>query len=191
MSGRLLLALLFLPLLAHSAHITDKLLAGMYAKPSDQEQPVRLLPSGTPVEILAQKGEFLDVKLVDDSTGWVEKRLITETTPANVRLLELQSKYRQLQGRLEAAEQRFDKRKELATEKVLTPNTLVKGVQAGTGMFKTDHELPVSIERLKNEQGIGFIARLGIISVSLIAAVFLGGYIQDRRQLKKHGGFRI
>ena len=185
------MVLLCLPLLAHSAHITDKLLAGMYAKPTDQEQPVRLLPSGTPVEILAKKGELLNVKLVDDSTGWVEKRLITETIPANVRLLELQSKYRQLQGRLEAAEARLDKQQKLVVEKLPAPSALLKDAQLSTEMSKIGHELPASTERSKNEQGLGFIALLGITVISLVGGVFLGVYLQDRRQLKKHGGFRI
>ncbi|MBV1951201.1 MAG: TIGR04211 family SH3 domain-containing protein [Cycloclasticus sp.] len=191
MLARLLMVLLCLPLLAHSAHITDKLLAGMYAKPSDQEQPVGLLPSGTPVEVLAQKGEFLNIKLVDESTGWVEKRLITETIPANVRLLELQSKYRQLQGRLEVAEQRLNKQQKLVVEEPPAASALLKGVELSTDRSKVGYELLAPTERSKSKQGLGFITLLGITVISLIAGVFLGVYIQDRRQLKKHGGFRI
>jgi SH3 domain protein len=107
MLKRLFFLLLMLPMSAYCAHITDKLLAGMYAQPNSAEQPVQLLPSGTPVELLTEQKGFVKVQLVDGKTGWVEKRFLSEEKPAKVRLLALQSKYRQLQGKLDALEKKL------------------------------------------------------------------------------------
>jgi Bacterial SH3 domain. len=105
MLKRFLFLLLFLPVIVNAAHITDKLLAGMYVKPNNTEQPIELLPSGTPIELIGEARGFVKVQLVDGKTGWVEKRFISEQKPAKVRLLSLQSKYRQLQEKLDRAEE--------------------------------------------------------------------------------------
>ncbi len=47
-----------------AAHITDKLLAGIYPQPNVNGEPLKLLPSGTPVELKAEKDGFVNVVLV-------------------------------------------------------------------------------------------------------------------------------
>jgi SH3 domain protein len=92
---------------AQGARITDKLLAGLYAEPDTAGQPVRVLPSDTPLERLEQRGEFTRVRLGDGDEGWVENRFITDEKPARVMLLELQAKNSQLQQQLDAAERQL------------------------------------------------------------------------------------
>lgn len=92
--------LIFAPVLLQAAHITDKLLAGMYAEPSSAGAPIKLLPSGTPVELQTEKAGFVKILLVDGQTGWVEKRFLSDEKPSKVRLLALQSKYRQQQAKI-------------------------------------------------------------------------------------------
>lgn len=83
-------------------YITDKLLAGFYAEPDAETQPLRALTSGTPMEILERQGAFSRVRLGDNSEGWVENRFITAEKPAKVRLLELQAKNAELLRRHDA-----------------------------------------------------------------------------------------
>ena len=101
--GRNLLVLLILMLSTatiRGAHITDKLLAGLYENPDGTEDPISLLTSGTPLEILARQGDYAQVRLGDDRTGWVEARFISEEKPAKARLLEAQAKNAELQRQL-------------------------------------------------------------------------------------------
>lgn len=95
---------------AQGARITDKLLAGFYAEPDNSTQPIRVLPSDTPLERLEKKGSFTRVRLGDGSEGWVESRFITDEKPARIMLLELQAKNSQLQQQLRAAEQQLKAR---------------------------------------------------------------------------------
>jgi SH3 domain protein len=92
-----LLAVLF-PLLlvgiAHSAHITDKLVVGLYAAPKIEGTPLQLLSSGMPLEVLRRKDGFAEVRLGDDQTGWVEADYVTEEKPAKAMLLETQARLR-------------------------------------------------------------------------------------------------
>lgn len=87
-----------------SAHITDKLLAGFYGQPDTASQPLKVLPSGTPVETLRKQAGFTRVRLGDNSEGWVESRYISDSKPAKVMLLELQAKHGQMKQQLRQAE---------------------------------------------------------------------------------------
>ena len=90
-----LLALLLVGV-AHGAHITDKLVVGVYSEPNVEGTPLRLIASGTPLEVLNVGQEFSEVRLADETRGWVESRYITEEKPAKAMLLETQAKLRQM-----------------------------------------------------------------------------------------------
>lgn len=95
---RLLILWLALSLLAagHAAHITDKLVVGLYPEPKAEGTPLQLLSSGTPLEVLREQGGFAEVRLADDQTGWVEAGYVTEEKPAKAMLLETQARLRQM-----------------------------------------------------------------------------------------------
>ena len=88
--------LFILALSAQAAHITDKLVIGLHEKPSLEGEPVQLLASGTPVEVLEKQGDVLKVRLADDTQGWVEAGYVTEEKPASMMLLEAQAELHQL-----------------------------------------------------------------------------------------------
>jgi len=79
---------------ASAAHITDKLVVGLYAQPAEEGSPLQLLSSGTPLEVLQRKAGFSEVRLADDTRGWVASSYVTEEKPAKVMLLEAQAKLR-------------------------------------------------------------------------------------------------
>ena len=94
-----ILTLLFCGVLAGSAlgaHITDKLVVGMYAQPSPEGSPLKLLSSGTPIEVLQQKDGYTQVRLADETEGWVASSYVTEEKPAKAMLLETQARLRQM-----------------------------------------------------------------------------------------------
>lgn len=79
-----------------AAHITDKLVVALYPAPNAEGQPLQLLSSGTPLEVLDRESGFAQVRLGDDTTGWVEAGYVTEEKPARAMLLETQAKLRQM-----------------------------------------------------------------------------------------------
>lgn len=81
---------------AGAAHITDKLVAGMYAEPGAEGAPLNLLSSGTPLEVLQRRDGFVEVRLANDQTGWVEAAYVTEEKPAKAMLLETQARLRHM-----------------------------------------------------------------------------------------------
>lgn len=91
---------LFLLLIASgpvsAAHVTDKLVAGVYAEPGGEGSPLRLVSSGTPLEVLSRKDGYAEVRLADDTKGWIDASYVTDEKPAKAMLLETQAKLRQM-----------------------------------------------------------------------------------------------
>ncbi len=112
MTAELRLACLLMTLLAapwaSAAHITDKLLAGLYEQPASGLQPLKLLPSGTPVEVLERKTNFQRIRLDDGTEGWVNASYVTEEKPAKAMLLESQARVIDLERQLAAVPQPND-----------------------------------------------------------------------------------
>lgn len=89
------LLLLCLPTLAVAAHVTDKLVVGLYDEAGAQGTPLRLLSSGTPLEVLNRQDDWVEVRVADDARGWLEARYVTDEKPARAMLLETQARLRQ------------------------------------------------------------------------------------------------
>ena len=213
MFKRIFLLLMLWPIVGNGAHITDKLLAGMYAAPNKTEQPIQLLPSGTPVELIGEQKDFVKVQLVDGKTGWVEKRFLSEEKPAKVRLLALQSKYRQLQGKLDEAEKRMTALDQPVELPKVNREEQQPNVELQDALLKANNEvlqLKEQINQLEEvkvgvdglvepkiaktvgEEGVASLLIVSLLFViAVMAGVYAGMRIQDKRQLKKHGGFRI
>lgn len=213
MFKRIILLLMLWPIVGNSAHITDKLLAGMYAAPNKTEQPIQLLPSGTPVELIGEQKDFVKVQLVDGKTGWVEKRFLSEEKPAKVRLLALQSKYRQLQGKLDEAEKRMTALDQPVELPKVNREEQQPNVELQDALLKANNEvlqLKEQINQLEevkvgvdglvepkiaktvSEEGVASLLIVSLLFViAVMAGVYAGMRIQDKRQLKKHGGFRV
>lgn len=83
-----------------AAHITDKLVVGLFEKPDIEADPIRLIDSGTALDVLSRKNGLLKVRLHDSTVGWVESGYVTDDKPATALLLEAKAEIRQLKNRL-------------------------------------------------------------------------------------------
>ena len=197
-----------LPTWGYSAHITDKLLAGLYAQPNSLKEPTQLLPSGTPLELISEKNGFVKVQLVDGQEGWVEKRFLSSDKPAKVRLLELQSKYRQLQGKLDGAEQALTSLSQ-AQKPVSTiePEAAQRLETVALELAKARDKIQ-QLERLLNQHDalapakqsnndeeapslLVWATKLLVLVLTLLGALLIGMRVEAARQLRRHGGFRL
>jgi len=79
-----------------AAHITDKLVVGLYPEPSSEGSVLRLLSSGTPLDVLQSRDGFVEVRLADELQGWVEASYVSEEKPAKAMLLETQARLRHM-----------------------------------------------------------------------------------------------
>ena len=207
----LLLSLIALP--AYSAHITDKLVVGLYEKPALKGEPLQLLTSGTPIEVLEKKGEAAKVRLADETQGWIEAGYVTEEKPASMMLLEAQAELRQLkaqmggdaepgqeqqslQQELDAARERIARLEEgqadlLAARMAQSRlEDLRERVQQAVDLLGAKP----STEKLGQQQEAGFIESYlaWLVGFVMLVVGFVGGAaFIDYRVRKKFGGIRI
>ncbi|MBU0499926.1 MAG: TIGR04211 family SH3 domain-containing protein [Gammaproteobacteria bacterium] len=123
-SAILLPLLLALAPQAQGAFITDKLLVGLYGNLDNSSKPIKILSSGTSVEVLERQRGYIKVKLNDGSVGWVELRYVTDDTPSQAKLAELEKQNKQIQQNLDKAKEEFDalKKKTEGMDKLMAGN---------------------------------------------------------------------
>lgn len=109
---------------AGAAHITDKLVVGMYAEPGSGGSPLTLLSSGAPLEVLQRRDGFVEVRLADERKGWVEATYVTEEKPAKAMLLETQARLRHMGLQLAALKEKCPAADETDAAPVVTDDAV-------------------------------------------------------------------
>jgi hypothetical protein len=172
---------------AAGAHITDRLLAGLYAAPDATEEPLRVLETGTPLEVLERDGAFTRVRLGDESTGWVQTEYLSDQKPSRVKLLELQAETGEIRRRLADAERALAR-----TQAALAEAQRVSGGgRDGAGKAATGRRPPDG-----GAAGPGLLESPGVLIYLTLGGSLLVGFgagyaVYDHRLRRRFGGFRI
>lgn len=103
--GPLICALLLVPLstLAATAYINDRLMVGLHQERSADSIIIRLIPSGTPLEVLQAESDFTQVRDPDGISGWVDNKYLVDDPPPKARLQQAELKIQQLEEDLQKA----------------------------------------------------------------------------------------
>jgi len=96
-----------LPLVANAAFITDKIIAEVRTERFDQGTILKELSSGASVEVLMSDGKYTRVRTIDNITGWVNSKFLTNEKPNQLERLELLSKIKASEKKLRAAEEKL------------------------------------------------------------------------------------
>ena len=165
---------------AQGAHITDKLLAGFYEQPDAASQPLKVLASGAPVEVLKKQAGFTRVRLGDNSEGWVESRYISDSKPAKVMLLELQAKHGQMKQQLRQAERELKRlREDLEHRPSPSPSPL-----PDTAVLATEDSAPAT----EHEQDYSLrIWHLPLLALLMLIGFIAGIIFKNHRIAARHG----
>ncbi len=137
--------------IAHAAHaetafVIDKLLVGVHENQDPNSAIVKVLPTGTKLEVLARKGEMARITDPQGATGWVDAAYLMPEPPAASQLEQLQEQKQALSDRLKALESR---RKEGATadgdaadkiDELTNENTDLKGQLSAQKLKNTELE---------------------------------------------------
>ena len=67
---------------AASMFVTDRILLGVHAQPSEASPIVQSIPSGTKVEVIQNQGDFTRVKLGNGVQGWVSNKYLMSEQPS-------------------------------------------------------------------------------------------------------------
>lgn len=92
---------------AQTAYVIDKLLVGVHEEKSLDSEIVKVLPTGTELEVLERDGELARVRDPSGDTGWVDAAYLMNERPAALLVEELSEKNRTLENELHAARARI------------------------------------------------------------------------------------
>lgn len=92
------------PAFADTMYVIDRLQLGMHEDKAPDSAIVKLIPTGSPLEIMARDETFAQVRTEDGIVGWVDARYLMPEKPAQTELEELQAEHRETESQLDKAQ---------------------------------------------------------------------------------------
>ncbi len=101
--------LLSLPMMAaaETAYIIDKLLVGIHKEKELNSAIVKVVPTGTPLEVLKREGDFAQVRTTEGLNGWVDSSYIMLKKPAQLMVLDLEARLSEAGQVIKAAKKKI------------------------------------------------------------------------------------
>ena len=204
---------------AETAYVIDRLAVGVHKTNALDSPIIEVLPTATPLEVLSRTGEFAQVQTANGNSGWVDASYLMLEKPAQLAVLELEARHKEVTSQLALVRAEAD---ELKTKLVDAEarGTDVRSTGAPEAR-RTAERLAAENERLKEELikaraavqapvtpagsvGAAKSPRTSalieamrtkwnwiLLGFLLLLAFGLGGYWVDYQSRRRHGGFRI
>ena len=157
--------LFFIPSI-NAAYITDKLVVGFYDQPSDKNDPIELLTSGTPIEILRVKEKYTKVRLTSNKQGWIESTYVTEKKPSNIMLLEAQAVIQELKQANKNIDlnsnSEIEKKLRLAEKKILQLEENINQAEVNNANRNLNSRAETAINILSEGKSINYEGATGV-----------------------------
>jgi SH3 domain protein len=87
---------------AETAYVIDKLLVGVHEDRDLNSAIVKVLPTGTKLEVMQRDGELAQVRDSDGTSGWVDGAYLMKEAPAQLQVQTLSEEVAELKRRLAA-----------------------------------------------------------------------------------------
>jgi len=204
--------------MTHAAYVTDQLAAGLYSDKALTGDPIKVVTTGQPLEVLSREGKGVQVRLSDKTEGWIDEAYVSDKKPSEVKLLEVQAELRQLKNSKSLAAAK-DAVTSLPSVREAKLKQALKEAEDKLNSFKTvEAELKVArqqqieLETLKEKLSVireavsvdkvakedvdlpiwqqMWFAALSVV-ILLFVGIAIGAYVIDARMRKRMGGIRI
>ena len=90
---------------ADTTYVIDKLLVGVHQEKDLDSAIIKVLPTGTRLEVLRREGELAYIEDPDQTRGWVDVAYLTIERPAELRVAELERDKTALESRIQTLQQ--------------------------------------------------------------------------------------
>ena len=97
----LIVAATSLPAFAETRYVSDVLIITLRSGAGDEYKVLKTLKTGTPVEVLDEKGNYFKVRTKDGQEGWALKQYLSPDTPKATVIARLKAEIARLKGRIE------------------------------------------------------------------------------------------
>ncbi|MFW5899768.1 MAG: TIGR04211 family SH3 domain-containing protein [Desulfovermiculus sp.] len=173
----LFLSTIFFPVnhaFAQTMYVTDSLEITLRAGPDTTRKIVKMLPSGSPLQILDQTRSWYRVRTQEGQSGWVLKRYVMQEIPKKMLIDDLQEKIDTLEQSSTQAQSTIE---ELRAENQELSSDL-KQTKEKLANVSGDHEaLRAKVHTLRSGHELRwFLAGAGVIGISALIGFIFGRF---------------
>ncbi|MCI0401623.1 MAG: TIGR04211 family SH3 domain-containing protein [Gammaproteobacteria bacterium] len=107
MLGTLVLVIMPQAITAETVYVIDKLLVGVHENKTLESPIIKVLPTGTALEVLKREGELVYVRDAEGVKGWVDAGYLMNEMPAGQMLEKLETRNKQLEAEFATAQRQL------------------------------------------------------------------------------------
>ena len=159
--------------LAEVAYVTDEVNIGLHKEPTNESPIIKLVPSGTELNIIERENDLIHVEEPEGVRGWINTQNALNNKPGKTKINELEITNKKLHEIIETLEEKSTElisqgelEKKLNSERLKVGELQVEltNIKSRAGNIQTSDKLLTDIEQLKhaNKQLIDQLESAGI-----------------------------
>ena len=160
---------------AEVAYVTDKIKIGLHQEASNESPIIKLVPSGTKLNIIERENDLIYAEEPEGVRGWVNSQNILNSKPGRTKVIELETVNKELEKKILTLQNESEKlisneelEKKLNTERLKVGELQVEltNIKSKAGNIESNDKLLADINHLKNanKQLINQLESSGIVS---------------------------
>ena len=160
---------------AEVAYVTDKIKIGLHQEASNESPIIKLVPSGTKLNIIERENDLIYAEEPEGVRGWVNSQNILNSKPGRTKVIELETVNKELEKKILSLQNESEKsisneelEKKLNTERLKVGELQVEltNIKSKAGNIESNDKLLADINHLKNanKQLINQLESSGIVS---------------------------
>ena len=158
----LLIWIIWMPsaiVLAEVAYVTDEVTIGLHKEPTNESPIIKLVPSGTELNIIERENDLIHVEEPEGVRGWINTQNALNNKPGKTKINELEITNKELHKKIQTLEKKSTElisqgelEKKLNSERLKVGELQVEltNIKSRAGNIQTSDKLLTDIEQLKN-----------------------------------------
>ena len=160
---------------AEVAYVTDKIKIGLHQEASNESPIIKLVPSGTKLNIIERENDLIYAEEPEGVRGWINNQNILNSKPGRAKVIELETVNKELEKKIQTLQNESEQsisneelEKKLNTERLKVGELQVEltNIKSKAGNIESNDKLLADINHLKNanKQLINQLESSGIVS---------------------------
>ena len=160
---------------AEVAYVTDKIKIGLHQEASNESPIIKLVPSGTKLNIIERENDLIYAEEPEGDRGWLNSQNILNSKPGRTKVIELETVNKELEKKIQTLQNKSEKsisneelEKKLDAERLKVGELQVEltNIKSKAGNIESNDKLLADINHLKNanKQLINQLESSGIVS---------------------------
>jgi SH3 domain protein len=183
-------------------YVTDKLILGMKDNPEGSGKNLKLLRSGTRLEVLERQGPFSKVRTPEGLVGWAKTTFMVNDKPAILMVKELETENKELRKEIEKLKKASGKTqiKEKIVEVEADPEQKQRLLELEMALEEAKKQLEEqeiqlaeqgSVSEYTQKEGISFKLMLITLLAGLLTGAGFTFYYFQQRMRKRFAGMKV